>query len=170
MMASISVTPKLRAAVTTWSNIFWHAARSSSLPGIRAPHLDLAEARRAGAMPRAHHLFRLTLAAIGHAPERPVFASGDGHAGVPKLGGDAAVAGVLQHAHALAAADFPRDLAAELEVVALIVDGPTAVRLHVDAVAVHHLFERLLARLQAYVGHADHRQPRPAVGAHAAVG
>ncbi len=97
---------------------------------------------------------------------------GDGRAGVPELRGDAAVAGVLQHAHALAVADLPADLAAELEVVALVVDGPAPVGLHVDArgPSAEDFVERLRARLEAHVGHADQRQARPAVGAHAAVG
>ena len=60
--------------------------------------------------------------------------SGDGGAGVPEFRGDAAVAGILQHADALAVADLPADFAAELEVVALVVDGPAPVGLHVDGV------------------------------------
>ena len=122
-------------------------------------------------MAGAHHLLGLTLAAIGNAPERPVLAPGDGVAGIPELGGDSAVAGVLQHAHALAAADLPGDLAAELEVVPLVVDRPAAIGLHVDPVLdIEDLVERLLAGLQAHIGHADQRQPGPAIGAHAAVG
>ena len=86
----------------------------------------------------------------------------DGRAGVPELGGDAAVAGVLEHADALAVAHLPGDLAAELEVVALVVDGPAPVGLHVDGVvATEDLIERLVAGQQADVGHADQRKPRP---------
>src|ERR1017187_841503 len=164
-MASTSVTPCARAASTTCPKM------ASALSGIRAPDFDFAEARGAGAVAGAHHLLGLAFAAIGNAPQRPVFAAGDGRAGVPKLGGDAAVAGVLQHADALAVTHLPGDFAAELEMVALVVDGPTAIGLHVDGGAgAHHFVERLRAGEQAHVGHADERQPGPAVGAHAAVG
>src|SRR4051812_46566133 len=101
MMASISVTPSARAASTICSN------------SIRAPDLDLAEARWAGSVTGAHHLFGLAFAAVGNAPEGPVLAAGDGVAGIPEFGGDAAVAGVLEHANALTVTDLPADFAAE---------------------------------------------------------
>src|ERR1019366_661735 len=155
----------------------WHRARGSKADsgasfGIRAPDLDAAEARWTGAVARAHDLLRLPLAAVGRAPQHPVLGSGDGRAGIPELRGDAAVAGILQHVDALAVADLPADLAAELEVVALVVDRPAPVGLHVDGVidAAEHLVKRLLARPQAHVRHADERHARPAVGAHGAVG
>ena len=43
--------------------------------GIRAPDFDLAEARGAGAVAGAHHLLGLALAAVGHAPQRPMLAA-----------------------------------------------------------------------------------------------
>src|SRR5271157_1889117 len=98
--------------------------RAQILTAISAPDLDLAEARRAGPVTRAHHLLRLSFAAVGHAPKRPVLPPGNRLAGIPELGRDAAVARVLQHADALAVPDLPRDLAAELKVIALVVDGP----------------------------------------------
>src|ERR1035437_474033 len=116
---------------------------------ICAPDADRAEPRGAGAVARSHHLFRLALSAIGDAPEGPVLGAGDGGAAVPELGGDAAVAGVFQHADALAVADLPPDFASELKVVTLVVDGPAPVGLHVDAVVrAEDFFERLRARLQ----------------------
>src|ERR1039458_4733820 len=146
-MTSISVTPSARAASSTcWKSSF----------GIGAAYLDLAEARGACAVAGADDLLGLPLAAIGDAPQRPVSPARDGGAGVPEFGGDAAIAGVLQHARALAAANLPGDLAAKLKVVALVVDGPTAIGLHINAaVHVEDFFERLLAGLQAHIGHAD---------------
>src|ERR1035441_5376698 len=164
-MASTSVTPCARAASATWPKM------ASALSGIGAPDFDFVETRGAGSVAGAHHLLGLAFAAIGNAPQRPVWGAGDGRAGVPELGRNPAIAGVLQHAEALAVAHLPGDFAAELEVVALIVDGPTAIGLHVDGVVgAHHFVERLRPGQQAHVGHADERQPRPAVGAHAAVG
>ena len=122
-------------------------------------------------MAGAHHLLGLPLAAVRHAPQRPVLRPGDGRAGIPEFGRYPAVAGVFEHAYALAAAHLPADFAAELEVVALVVDGPAPVGLHVDGVVrSEHLFERLFAREQADIGHADERQPFPAIGAHTTVG
>src|SRR4051812_45594178 len=112
-IASTSVTPRARAASTTC----W---KTSALSRIGAPHLDFAEPRRARPMPRPHHLFRLALAAIGNSPQGPMPPVGDRHARVPELGRNAAVARILQHAHAPAVVDLPRDLAPELEVVPLI--------------------------------------------------
>src|SRR5579872_5221359 len=125
-MASISYTPRARAASSISPNI--------SSFRIRASYLNVAESRRAGPMARAHHLLGLPLTAIRNAPQCPVVRSGNGRARIPELGGDATVARVLQHAHPLAVADLPTDLAAELEVVPLVVDRPAAVRLHIDAV------------------------------------
>src|SRR5690349_3293028 len=104
--------------------------------GIGASHFDFAEPRGAGAVARAHHLFGLAFAAVRNTPESPVLRSGNRLAGIPELGRDAAITGVFQHADAAAVTDLPADLAAELEVVALVIDRPAPVGLHVNAVAV----------------------------------
>src|SRR5262249_40366750 len=105
-----------------------------------------------------------------HTPQGPMLRSRDRGTRVPELGRDTAVARVLQHAHALAVAHLPPDLAAELEVVTLVVDRPAPVGLHVDAVrGVEYLFERLPPGFEADIRHADQRQTSPPVGAHASV-
>src|ERR1019366_5257102 len=164
-MASISVTPRARAASTTCPKMASESSR------IGAPDPDVTKARGAGAVAGAHHLLGLALAAVRHAPQRPVLRPCDSRAGIPELGRYTAVAGVLEHADALAAAHLPADFAAELEVVALVVNGPATVGFHVDGVVhIEHFFERLLAGEQADIGHADERQALPAIGAHTAVG
>src|SRR5262245_47203419 len=122
-------------------------------------------------MAGAHHLLGLSFATVGRAPQRPVFRPGDGCAGIPELGADPAIAGVLEHADALAPADFPTDLTTELEVVALVIDRPALVGLHVDGAvrAAEDIVEGLRARFQADIGHPNERDSRPAVGAHCAV-
>src|SRR5580700_9368288 len=144
----------------------------SMSPGISGSDLDVVETRRAGPMTGTDHLLRLALPAVRHTPQHPMVAIGDGRAGIPELSGDAAVSGVLQHARALAVANLPRDLAAELEVVALVIDRPAAVGLHINgaAHAAQYFFQRLFARKQTDVGHADERQTGPSGGAHGAVG
>ena len=100
-----------------------------------------------------------------------MIAVGDGGAGIPELSGDAAIGRVLQHAPSFTVANFPRDFATELEIVALVVDGPAPVRLHINGVAdpAQHLVERLLARQQTHVRHPDERRTRPSGGAHGPV-
>src|SRR5260370_8166411 len=48
----------------------------------------------------------------------------DGIAGIPELGGDAAVAGIFQHADFLSAFDLPSDFGGKLKLVAAVVGGP----------------------------------------------
>src|SRR5215813_1789465 len=105
MMTSTSPMPSERAASSTWEK----SASPACLSSIGSPHLDLAEARRTGAVTGAHDLFRLSLAAIGDAPQRPVIPAGNGGAGVPELGRDAAIAGIFEHADALPVPELPSD-------------------------------------------------------------
>src|ERR1700728_3897958 len=171
--ASTSETPKDAAACCTAPNSSRNWCKSLLCSAaICGSHLDVVEARGACAVAGADHLFGLSLAAIRNAPQHPMIAIGDGRAGIPKLSGDAAVGWILEHAHALAILNLPGDLATELEIVALVVDGPAAIGLHVNGVADarEDFVERLLARQQTDVGHADQREPRPAGGAHGSVG
>src|ERR1700722_5466823 len=170
--ASTSETPSALAACWIESKYSWHWLCDSISTGICGSHLDVVEARGTGAVAGADHLLGLSLAAIWNAPQHPMIAIGDGGAGIPKLCGYAAVSGVLQHANAFAVFDLPADFATELEVVALVVDGPAAIGLHVNGVADarEDFVERLLARQQTDVGHADQREPRPTGGAHGPVG
>src|SRR2546428_102113 len=98
-------------------------------------NLDVAEPRRSGAVAGAHGLHGLALSAIRSPPERPVFPRADGVATVPELRGDAAVAGVFQHARFLPAFDLPADFRGKLEVIPPIVNGPRPICLHQDGVA-----------------------------------
>src|SRR5713226_839935 len=99
-MASTSATPSERAAAATCPKIASQRARVSSASLICAADPDFSEPRRARAMAGSHHLLGLSLAAVGRAPQRPVFRPGNRRAGIPELGADAAVAGIFQHADA----------------------------------------------------------------------
>ena len=84
-----------------------------------------------------------------------------------------AVERVLHDARALAALDLPRQLAAELEVQAQVVDRPALVVAHEDAVV--GVGDELLERrrparigLERHVDHADDRHAIPRLGAQAA--
>ena len=119
-------------------------------------------------MPCAHHLLRLALAAIRRAPERPFIARADRIQRVPELGCDSGIRGIFYHAHAFAVLNFPSDLASELKVISTIIDGPRPIGFHQNAVVRggNELFkcQWFLARQQADVGHANHRQTVPAFG------
>src|SRR5438094_765068 len=95
----------------------------------------------------------------------------DAVAGIPELGRDPRIRRVFQHAAALAIDNFVGELGPKLKVQPLVVDAPTPVGLHVDAVPGlgDHLFQRRVARLEVDVRHADQRDAVPAVGAHRAV-
>src|SRR5947199_9963929 len=125
-------------------------------------------------MSRAHRLHGLAFAAIWGAPKRPLVTGADGVHRVPEFGGDSGIRWILEHASQLAAFDLPANLAAKLEVITLVVNGPGSVRLHENAVisAGDELIkgQRLFSRQDADIGHADEWNPVPALGAHGAVG
>src|SRR5690606_18564759 len=95
-------------------------------------------------------------------------------AGVPEFRRAELVGHVLEDAGDLAVLDLVEQLAAELRVVALLVDRERTVADDVDAVldVLDHVRdrERLLARRQRDVGHALELHGRPGVGIAAAVG
>src|SRR5258705_8498160 len=169
IMTSTWATPSDFAAAVTRPNISSHRARFSSSDSlIRPADLDSRESRRARSVTCPHHLLGLPLAAVRRAPQRPMLRPRDRRARVPELRADPAVARILQHAPALAVPNLPGDLAPELEVVALVVDRPALVGLHVNAAigSAENCLQRLPARLEADVSHADQRDPPPAVRPH----
>src|SRR4029077_2094820 len=105
-----------------------------SLVRKRRTDFDVAETRRRGAVSGAHGLHRLALTAIWCAPKRPMIAGTNCIAGVPKLGCNSAVAGILQHARLLAALDSPAELSRKLKLITGVVDGPRAIGFHEDSV------------------------------------
>src|SRR5260370_2604072 len=85
-------------------------------------------------MARPHGLHGLAFSAIGRAPKRPVAKFADRVARIPELGGDAAVAGILQHANFFSAFDFPADFSGKLKLVAAVRAGRGASFLPTEAV------------------------------------
>src|ERR1700722_1345040 len=120
----------------------------------------------------AHGLHGLAFAAIGRAPERPVIPRAYPLAAVPEFGGDAAVAGIFDHAAELAAFDLPADFRGKLKMIAAIVNGPGAIGFHEDRVV--GIGDQVVvfpgAGIDADVSHPNHRQTVPTFGAHGAAG
>src|ERR1700756_3845404 len=139
-----------------------------SVTGKCDSHFYIAKTGGRRAVPGAHGLHGLTFAAIWRAPQRPKLFATNCFAAVPKFGGDAAIAGILEHANFFAVFDFPSDFGRKLKLVAAIVDGPGAVGLHPDAVVGgrDQFFGRAAAGLDADVGHANDGKAIPAFGAH----
>src|SRR5579864_1558625 len=172
--ASTSETPNDFAARRTASNSSRHFSKDkigAPLSAISRSDLDVLETGGARAVTCSDHLLGLPLAAIRHAPQSPVIPVCDGHTGIPELRRDSAIGRILEHTHSLAIANLPSDLASELEVVALVVDRPASVGFHRDRMAhpAKYFIQRLLARKQAHVGHADERLPGPTGGPHCSV-
>src|SRR3954469_5283188 len=103
----------------------------------------------------------------------PFVARADRIHGVPKFRGYSRIGGILEHASKLAILDLPSNLAPELKVVALIVDRPGAVRLHIHSVVGvgNELVKGKgpLARKNADISHADERNAVPSFCAHGGV-
>src|SRR5437867_66621 len=102
-------------------------------PRLAGDDVDVAETRGAGGVRHPAGLAGLALAAGDEAVAAAVRLIRDGVARVPELGRDAGVDHVAQHVRAPAVFDQPECVAAELEVVALLIDAERAVALDVDA-------------------------------------
>src|SRR5690606_209013 len=116
----------------------------------------------------------LALAVEERTTEAVVAFVADRRAGVPEFRRADLVGHVLEHAGDLAVLDLVEQLAAELRVVALLVDRERAVADDVDAVldVLDHVGhgQLVLAGRQRDVGHALELHARPGVGVAAAVG
>src|SRR6266403_619520 len=121
-------------------------------------------------MTGAHGLHGLALATVGRPPKGPVRELADGVTGIPEFRGDAAVAGILQHADFLAALDLPANFRGELELIPAVINGPGAICFHEDAVAgVGDEIGKVPSALhQTDGGHSNDWQAIPALGAHGA--
>src|SRR5262245_49644486 len=173
---SASRPPETRTSVSGAFDVATARRTTSSMidrrsAAIADPDLHVAEARGRGAVPGGHDLHGFALAAVRQAPEHPAPGAAHGVARSPELGGRAAVGRVLDEAPALAVHDLPSVLGAELEVETPVVDAPRAVGVHENAVLRRRddLFEIVVARKQAHVGHADEWEMTPPLGAHRAV-
>jgi len=121
-------------------------------------------------MSGAHGLHGLALAAIRSAPQRPVIARTNCITTIPEFRGYAAVAGMFDHAAFFAAFNFPADFSRKLKMVTAVVNGPRAIRFHVNRVVGigYQVFVLPFAGMNADVRHANYRQAVPAFRAHGA--
>src|ERR1700733_11468026 len=114
------------------------------------------------------NLFRFALAIAGRAELLPVTGSRNAVAGVPEVGGSRLVSGAGKHAALLAAFDLPERIAAELKIVALLVDRETAVTF--DEKAIVDAGDQVVGsdgrrtRREPHVRHALERNAGPGIG------
>src|SRR5690606_14777233 len=136
--------------------------------------VDAVEAGGGRAVRHGRNLRGLALAVEERATQAIVGFVADRAAGVPELRRADLVSHVLDHAGDLAVLDLVEQLAAELGVVALLVDRERAVADDVDAVldVLDHVFDGQLLTAGGHrdVGHALELHRRPGVGVAAAVG
>ena len=117
-------------------------------------------------MADADDLVGFTLAAVRRAQDLEGAGVAHGAEVAPELRGNGAVVGVFYHALEFTVFDQLAPLAAELEFVACIVDGPRTVGRHQDAVfdAANQLRQALVAGFDIQVGHAVDRRAVPTAG------
>ncbi|KAG0938345.1 hypothetical protein G6F31_015467 [Rhizopus arrhizus] len=152
--------------------------------GVRAPDrsaeaacgvddVDAVEARGRRTVRDRRDLARLALAVEERTAQAVVALVGHGGAGIPEFRRADLVGHVFQHAGDLAVLDLVEQLAAELRVVALLVDRIRTAAVDPDAVlhVLAHVLDaaRLLARRQRDIGHALELHAGPGIGIAAAV-
>src|SRR5947209_8526318 len=100
--------------------------KDGASPSLRICRADanIPEPRRTRPMSRAHNLLRLALAAVRSSPQCPLVARADRIHRIPKLRRDPGIRRIFQRPHPLTVLDLTRDLAAELKVVAFVVNRP----------------------------------------------
>src|SRR5918994_6855288 len=103
----------------------WNPDSDHGLRVRRADH-DLADAQVRRAVGDAVGLRRLALGVAAGAEHPPRLLARDGVEVPPEVGGDRVVGDVAHHPRDLAVLDLPEGIAAELAVVALLVDGIAA--------------------------------------------
>src|SRR6188474_2681978 len=151
----------LRAFVTSW------------LSSECGPHHDFPNQTRRRPMRRVIRLHRLPFRVAGEPMVLPGFRRTDGIEVRPEVGRDGVVGEVGDHPCLLAVLDFPERVAAELAVVALLVDAEAAGAVHQHAVldVRDHLVDRrrsLGTRLELDVRHPQEGVVAPVVRERAA--
>src|SRR6266850_2905601 len=148
------------------------SVRSPAITLLRPDDVDAAEAAGGAAVAHGVDLGRLPLAVAVQPDVGPGRLVADGVARLPEVGRAALVRDVGDLRADLALLDLPEGVAAELEVVALVVDRVRPPAFDQDAVVHprHEVVERhrLLARLEPHVRHALERDRGVRVGIGAA--
>src|SRR4030088_605166 len=125
---------------------------------VRENDVDAAEASGRASVADGIDLGGLTLGVSGGAVLAPVRRARGAVAGLPEIGRAGLITHARDHSALLAALDFPEGVAAELDVVALLIDGVAAAPIDEDTVvdAADEALQRGLARawLEPHVGHA----------------
>src|SRR6185312_9877780 len=171
------------AVMVTWQagnfenpSAFWASFCASSrviIGLIREQYVDLPESCGRASVADGVDLRRLALGVAGEPELAPVCRARRAIARLPEVGRAALIGHARNHLALLAAFDFPECIAAELEVVALLIDRIIACAIDQDAVldTADQAFERGLSGtgFEPHVGHALERNRRPRIGLAAAV-
>src|SRR5579871_911331 len=139
---------------------------------IGQQNVHLPEAGGGTSMAHRVDLLRLALAVKEAAKLLPISRPRNAIAGFPEVGGLRLIGHPRKQARLLSAFDLPEEVAAELEIVALLVDGKAPVAVDQNAVVDtgDQGVERDVARsrLQPHIGHALEGHAAPRIGITAA--
>src|SRR4030042_5908514 len=101
-------------------NIFSPYFPTSSSPYIlylfHDPYLNISESGWSGTMPHMSHLARLSLPTIRCPPHLPVISVRNGIPGIPEIGSDPGIGGILNHLAKFATFDLPANFSPKLEI------------------------------------------------------
>src|SRR5437867_734722 len=97
-------------------------------------HIDLTETGNGTAMAYRINLLRLAFAIVGRAVQFISGFSAQTVTGPPEIGRARLIGDVAEHLADFAFFNFPKGLAAELKIIALLIDRPTAVAINQDPV------------------------------------
>src|SRR3989449_188539 len=166
--SSTSRSPSLRSDRTRSIVCFAPSRSMPTAPLLRPDHGDAAEAAGRAAVAHGVDLPGFPLAIPVQTDVLPGRLITEEVAGLPEVGRAALVGDVGDHRADLSALDLPKGVAAELEVVALVVDRVGAATVDQDTVihAGHEIVERsrLLARGQPDVRHSLERHGSVRIG------
>src|ERR1700691_6370624 len=124
------------------------------LPLVGQQHVHLPESRRRASVADGVDLLRLAFAVEEGAELLPVTRARNAIARAPEVGRLGLVGHAREHAPLLPAFNFPEGVAAELKVVALLIDGVTA--LAFDQNAVVHACDQIVRSDIARAGRQPH--------------
>jgi hypothetical protein len=145
----------------------------SRLPGSAVQHVNLPKACDGTAVADSVRLYGFALAIIEGTAQLVTRLTAQSITGAPKIRRARLIGNIAQHSDNLAFLDFPEGLSAELEIVALLIDGKAAVAVNQNAVlnATHEVIQRnvLARRFQRNVGHTRERNVTPALCVEATV-
>src|ERR1051326_2516354 len=149
-------------------NFFFGKEHRSGFLGGSIEDVDLPEAGHRTAVADSVGLSRLAFAVISCPVQFVGSLSAQSVAGIPEIGRARLIRNIPKHLAELPILNLPKSLAAELEIVSLLIERPSSVSVDKNAIvdSAHQILKRnlFLRRLERYVWHAREGHTAPAIG------